>query len=127
MRHDHRRELKRLLPSVTIREDIMDVVQELSDELGSCECCCVDLSCMPRNVMFTLLPVLLRDFGGRGKVFIIYTYPREYVSGTLQEPADDVDEVSSAGPTVTGNPQLLLIPGFDREYCNLVAVRAPAE
>ena len=119
LRAENRRELERLLP-VEFRDDVDDAIREVVEGIGTYGSCCVDLSCMPRQIMFRLLPALLEACSVGVRLFVSYAYPKEYVPGTLQEPAGDVDELASAGTSAKGNAGLIIIPGFDSEFCSLM-------
>ncbi|MCE5310814.1 MAG: hypothetical protein LLG20_24500 [Acidobacteriales bacterium] len=119
LRAENRRELQQLLP-IEFREDVDDTIREVVENISNHMSCCVDLSCMPRQIMFKLLPALLEACRVGVRLFVSYAYPKEYVQGTLQDPAGDVHEWTSAGTSVKGNPGLIIIPGFDSEFCSLM-------
>lgn len=119
IREENRNELNQLL-AVDFKHDIEDAIRGIIESISNYRSCCVDLSCMPRHLMFRLLPKLIRACSNGIRLFVSYSYPKTYLPGTLQDPAGDVYEVESAGASAAGKTGLIIIPGFDSEFCTLM-------
>jgi hypothetical protein len=96
-----------------------DLKREISD-LGRWETCCLDISSLPRTLIFSALGQMLATRKPGRNLFVLYTFPAQYAYGPLQSPAADVtihftDPQLRVGETTAA----YVIPGFDVEYTNL--------
>lgn len=116
-RESHRQQIRALIPSTHFIIEPKDIGDEVAGAYPDASIC-VDLSCMPRSLLFTFVRSLIYQRKGR-RLFFIYSYPKAYVDGVLQDPGADVRQIE-IGTNGTGDPLLIIVPGFDVEYCNLV-------
>jgi hypothetical protein len=118
-------EIQKMLPSARI----CSLAEPLA-EIGSRETpdyFCVDVSTLPRTYIFKVLEAIFRKTNGRVPTFVIYTYPKTYAYGQLQDPASEMNLVYDAPALPRGKrATMIMLPGFDVEYTNLAISYAKA-
>ena len=109
----HLKEIQTILPAA--RTGTIDEIDAQIDGAPLPENICLDISTLPRLFIFRLLRKLLEKGQNFVPIYIIYTYPREYAYGALEEPAADVEYVFTDNPKLTkGRIAAVFLPGFDR-------------
>ncbi|HEY2289875.1 MAG TPA: hypothetical protein VGM86_04150 [Thermoanaerobaculia bacterium] len=107
-----------MLPAVRISS-----INSIEDEIRGAEAfnnICLDISTIPRRTIFRVLTVLAGAAKPDTSIFVLYTYPRNYAYGPLEDPSSEIN-------LVYDNPKLprdstigaLIMPGFDREYIDV--------
>jgi len=86
----------------------------------------IDISSLPRRYISSLGDLTMSLVRNNRRVFLVYTYPRRYYAGPLQRPSGEFDTFPAEQDRWRGAPRLLLIPGFDVEYANLIVCYARA-
>ena len=86
----------------------------------------IDISSLPRRYIFRLGDLTMSLARNNRRVFLVYTYPMHYHAGPLQRPSGEFDTFPSEQDQCFDTPRLLLIPGFDVEYADLVVCYARA-
>src|SRR5574341_786666 len=93
-REDNRRNMKKLIPGVQIGT-ITEILGELTSE-DPPDNFCVDISSMPRSHIFQMFDAMITKSTNKSRLFCIYSYPKTYMYGPLQEPAPIVDYCGEA-------------------------------
>jgi hypothetical protein len=122
----HRRELQELFASTQFVQ--ADQLRSTLDSAISQPAAPVfiDISSLPRRYIFRLADLTISLARNNRRVFLVYTYPMHYHAGPLQRPSGEFDSLPSAQDPCFDAPRLLLIPGFDLEYANLIVSYARA-
>jgi hypothetical protein len=78
----------------------------------------IDMSGLPRAYIFSVLQAICEKYENNRfvKLFCIYTYPKNYVEGSLQEPAGEMKCVFRGYLPTMSKATLMIFPGFDVEY-----------
>ena len=115
---DNEAEFRKLLPSAQIQPKSL-IIQEIRNRDIPANYC-VDTSSMPRSCIRDVLAALLERSDGAASIFVIYSYPTEFVYGSLQEPASDV-ALYYETPAFVHDKRVsaLIMPGFDIDYTNM--------
>lgn len=110
----HLKEIRTTLHATRI--GTIDEIEAQIDDAALPDNICVDISTLPRPFIFRLLLKLLQKGQNTVPIYSIYTYPREYVYGTLEEPSTNVTCVFNDPPQLTKGPRVaaVFLPGFDR-------------
>jgi hypothetical protein len=119
-REKHGAAIRKMWPSVDFHS-IEVIENKIRSETEPPNSVVIDLSSLPRILIFRVLSALMENWGGKTSYYVAYTYPREYAHGTLQEPAFTVD--LAFGDKRFSNEEItdaIMLPGFDVEYTNLV-------
>jgi len=115
----HRQVLQHYFPSIQAitPEDLVRRVEQYAGLPG--RPVFIDISSLPRRYILRLGNPIA-EMAGTRRVFLVYTYPAKYYPGPLQVPLPEFDVVPTDLELPSNPSRLLLIPGFDTEYTNLV-------
>jgi|GEM_PF-6454438 len=119
VREQHRTRIMEMLPG-THTGPWPEIRDEISRDQDLWDTYCLDISSLPRSLIFEALEQM-NDAVQLGKnAFVVYTFPADYAYGPLQSPASDVT-IHFPEPRLRANVKIatFLIPGFDVEYTNL--------
>lgn len=128
LRKNHSEEIKDTLPSIQF-VTIEELFEEI-DRIHPPDNVYIDLSSLTRISIFHLLQKVYEKWYSKINLFVIYSYPKNYMYGHLQEPAFTVEAVYDLPKPTRGEKVCaLVLPGFDIEYTNvsLVYLRAKTE
>jgi len=79
---------------------------------------CLDVSSLARFEIFALMDTVLQNTGS-SRIYAVYTYPKIYAYGSLQEPAHDVKFRFNESLPQHRRVSVIILPGFDVEYANI--------
>lgn len=110
--------IKSLLPSTLITS-----LKEIEREIDSADLFdnfCLDISTLPRTSVFRLLEHVIFKSRGSVPIFIIYSYPNTYSSGSLGNPSTEV-ALHFEEPELTRGEKVaaIMLPGFDRPFTDI--------
>lgn len=125
-REKHRATIKGYLRSTRMAQ--IDEIEREIEEGEPPDNFCLDISTLPRAFIFRLLNKVLEKSRGEEKgqckipIYIIYTYPKNYAYGPLEEPATDVSLSFDNPQLIKGKKVVaIILPGFDR-HCTDIAL-----
>jgi hypothetical protein len=115
IRQSHREQIRGALPPVHI--GIWSEVKEDLDDASQWDSLSLDISSMPRSLIFSVLLKILKTPGCLEKTFVVYTFPAQYAFGPLQRPSPEI-RILFDSPVFQNDRSAvaLVIPGFDVEY-----------
>ena len=121
----HKAEIQNALPGTSFSSP--DALEDKIRGASVSENYCVDLSSMPRQLIFRVLSTVLDRAESSACTYIVYTIPKLFAHGCLQQPG-------YGAWTLFTNPRLeenrkvtvLIFPGFDREYTNVALAHVAA-
>ncbi len=124
-RSDHWAELRTLFPA--IQSLAVDDIEDLSADGLLPVNHCVDLSSMPRWIIFRLLKALSEEKRKESRFFVIYSYPATYSYGKLETPSVNI-ELLFDRPKIARKRRCaaIFLPGFDRSYTDLATTHLRA-
>jgi hypothetical protein len=109
-------DIKDFLPSARITS-----IEEIEDEIDdSYDNFCLDISTLPRMLIFRLLHQVILRSRRNARIFIIYSYPEKYSSGALGHPASEIS-LCFKEPKLTAGEKVeaIILAGFDRPFTDI--------
>jgi hypothetical protein len=100
----------------------VDLPGTIKSYLSSVKNVFIDISVLPRKYIFKLFKILqeVAEAGIKNRVFIIYTFPTEYVHNKLQQKSPEIEVYSELNLNQDETPLVYMLPGFTVEDTNIV-------